>query len=78
MPPQLQGSLFFDQQALGAAKVEGIQLDAHFGAGDFSGTLHARFEETSGSNAPDSSVALSIMKLAEWGQVTSNPLMCAE
>ena len=77
LSPPLRGTLTFDERALGDAVLEGVQLDVRLGPDDFSGMLHARFEETAAQNDPDASVSLSIRKLAEWGQA-SGPGYCVE
>jgi len=77
LKPPLHGTLAFEPQALGKAVVEGIQLDARLGPADFSGMLHARFEEKSAGDDPEGSVSLTIEKLAEWGESAAAPL-CIE
>jgi hypothetical protein len=76
--PVLRGKLAFDQQSLGTAKLEGLQLDARFAEGDFSGALHARFEETSLSDDPEGVTSLRIEQLAEWGQSAGSSSFCTE
>jgi hypothetical protein len=78
LAPELQGSLSFDQMALGKAKIEDFLLDAHFGPQDFSGTLHVRLEETSGASDSNASISLTTLGLAQWGEAPGNLPLCAE
>jgi hypothetical protein len=75
--PPLQGSLTFDQPALGNAKLDGVLLEARFGPTGIGGYLDAGFEDAAPGDDPDGAVMHNTMRLAEWGSLDS-ALMCPE
>jgi hypothetical protein len=77
LKPPLNGTLTFDQRALGSQHLEDLQLDARFAPGDLSGALHARIESEPSGEGSDSSVSLSLEPLGQWGDWPATPL-CSE
>lgn len=75
--PPLQGSLTFEQRALGSAKLAGVLLEARFGPTGLAGYLDAGFEDAAPGDDPDGVVMHSTTRLAEWGSLDS-ALMCTE
>jgi hypothetical protein len=75
--PPLQGSLTFDQRALGSAELDGVLVEARFGPAGFGGYVDAGFEDAAPGDAPDGAVTHGTMRLAEWGSLDS-ALMCTE
>jgi hypothetical protein len=77
LKPPLTGSLAFDEQALGDAHLEDVQLDVRFAANELSGSIIARIESEPSAPGSDGVVSLTIEPLAEWGQ-SSGAQLCSE
>ena len=74
--PPLDGSLSFDQQALGAQRFVRLELHAQFEAAQFSGGLNAGLEDKSGANGANGAqgvVGFRAPELARWGATSSAP-----
>lgn len=68
LKPPLTGTLAFDEQALGDAHLEDVQLDVRFAPNELSGSLNARIESEPSEPGLDGLVSLRIEPLAEWGE----------